>query len=365
MQKNTIIDTRTVRRFSALLIGLTLLAGDAAAQDNSPAGETITKVGTTAGQFLKIGVGSRAIALGGAYVAEANDLSALYWNPAGLTRIRGSAVQLAYTDYLLDVNYNFAAVGTNLGNLGSVAASIIYLDSGDMTVRTTQRPDPDPATAERFSVTNLAMQLSYAKALTDRFSIGSTVKYIQEKIWNSSASSVAFDIGLVFTTPYDALRLGASMANFGPKMQMSGRDILFSDDPDPAQSGNVEVVNAEFLTDRFSLPLLFRIGLAWDAVATADHRIVILTDAAHPNDNSEYVNVGGEYSFRDLIFFRAGIQNMFEEDGEDTGSLPGRLTFGGGLNLRIDRALRVRIDYAYADFGRLEQTHWFTMDLSF
>jgi hypothetical protein len=336
-----------------------LVAGSAAAQSDNPAGETITKVGTTSAQFLKIGVGSRAIALGGAYVAEANDLSALYWNPAGLTRMRGSAVQLAYTDYLADVQYNFAAVGTNLGSLGSIAASIIFLDSGDMTVRTVQRPDPDVATAERFSVQDLAMQLSYAKALTDRFSIGTTVKYVRETIWNSSASSMAFDIGLVFTTPFEALRLGASMANFGPKMQMSGRDILFSDDPDAVQSGNVDVVNAEFLTDEFSLPLIFRIGLAWDAVATANHRIVLLTDAAHPNDNSEYLNVGGEYSFRDLIFFRAGMRNLFEEDGEQG------LTFGGGLNLRIDRALRVRVDYAYADFGRLEQTHWFTLDLSF
>ncbi len=357
--QHTTIGTRTVGRISTLILGLLLVAGSATAQTDNPAGETITKVGTTSAQFLKIGVGSRAIALGGAYVAEANDLSALYWNPAGLTRMRGSAVQLAYTDYLADVQYNFAAVGTNLGSLGSIAASIIFLDSGDMTVRTVQRPDPDVATAERFSVQDLAMQLSYAKALTDRFSIGTTVKYVRETIWNSSASSMAFDIGLVFTTPFEALRLGASMANFGPKMQMSGRDILFSDDPDGVQSGNVEVVNAEFLTDEFSLPLIFRIGLAWDAVATANHRIVLLTDAAHPNDNSEYLNVGGEYSFRDLIFFRAGMRNLFEEDGEQG------LTFGGGLNLRIDRALRVRVDYAYADFGRLEQTHWFTLDLSF
>jgi hypothetical protein len=351
--------TSTVRRISALTLALVLVSGGASAQENSPAGETITKVGTTAGQFLKIGVGARAVALGGAYVAEANDLAALYWNPAGLSRLRGSAVQLAYTDYLADIEYNFAAVGTNLGSLGTIAASIIYLDSGDMTVRTTDRPDPDEAEAERFSVQNLAMQVSYAKALTDRFSIGTTVKYIQEKIWNSSASGVAFDVGLVFTTPFEPLRLGASMANFGPKMQMNGRDILFTDDPDAAQSGNVEVVNAEYLTDKFSLPLLFRLGLAWDAVSTANHRIIILTDAAHPNDNSQYMNFGGEYSFRDLIFFRAGMRNVFEEDGEQG------VTFGGGLNLRIDRSLRMRVDYAYADFGRLEQTHWFTLDVAF
>ncbi len=344
---------------SASILVLALLVAPANGQSDDPAGGTVTKVGTTSAQFLKLGVGSRAIALGGAYVAEANDLSALYWNPAGLSRMQGSAVQLAYTEYLANIDYNFAAVGVNLGRLGTIAASLIYLDSGDMTVRTTQRPDPDPAEAERFKVQDFALQVSYGRALTDRFSIGSTVKYINEKIWNSSASTLAFDIGLVFTTPFEALRLGASMANFGPKMQMNGRDIIFSEDPNPNQTGSVEVVNAEFLTDEFSLPLLFRIGLAWDAIETRDHRIVLLTDAAHPNDNSEYINVGGEYSFRDLVFLRAGMRNLFEEDGEQG------LTFGGGLNVRIDRSLRFRVDYAYADFGRLEQTHWFTVDLSF
>ncbi|MDX1430252.1 MAG: PorV/PorQ family protein [Rhodothermales bacterium] len=343
----------------ALIAGLALATGSVNGQTSGPESETITKVGTTSAQFLKIGVGSRAVAMGGAFVAEANDLSALYWNPAGLSKVRGSAVQFAYTDYLADINYNFAAFGTNLGNLGTLAASLIYLDSGEMIVRTTDRPDPSAEEAERFSVQDLALQVSYGRALTDRFSIGTTVKYIREKILNSSASTMAFDVGLVFTTPFQALRLGASMSNFGPKMQMSGRDILFSTDPDPNQSGNVDVVNSEFRTDEFSLPLMFRLGLAWDAVNDANHRIVLLTDAAHPNDNSEYLNVGGEYSFRDLIFLRAGVRNLFERDGEQGA------TFGGGLNIRIDRALRMRVDYAYADFGRLEQTHWFTVDLSF
>ena len=149
------------------------------------------------------------------------------------------------------------------------------------------------------------------------------------------------------------------MANFGPKMQISGRDILFSQDPDPENEGNVEIVNAELLTEAHSLPLIFRLGLAWDAVSTRDHSIIVMPDAAHPNDNSEYVNVGTEYSFRNLLALRVGYRNLLEEDGEQG------LTFGAGLDLRIDRSLRVGFDYAYADFGRLEETHWLTLDLTF
>ncbi len=345
-----------MKRVALLCVGVLLTALPVLAQDDSPGTSTITKKGTTAAQFMKLGVGSRAIALGGSFVAQADDLSALYWNPAGLTSITGGAVQLAHTRYLAGVDYNFAAFGTNLGGAGVLAASLIYLDSGSMEVRTAERPE---GTGEEFHVRNLALQLSYGRALTDRFSIGGTVKFIQETIWHSNASAMAFDIGLLFVTPYDRLRLGASMANFGPKMQMSGRDILFSQDPGLDQEGNVEIVNAEFLMEQHPLPLIFRLGLSWDAITAPDHRITLMTDAAHPNDNAEYVNVGAEYSFRNLIALRSGYRNLFEPDGEQG------LTFGAGLYLRIDRDLRLGFDYAYADFGRLEETHWLTLDLTF
>ena len=134
---------------------------------------------------------------------------------------------------------------------------------------------------------------------------------------------------------------------------------MFSEDPSPTDDGNVEIVNAEFLMEEHPLPLIFRMGLAWDAVSTADHSILVMTDAARPNDNNGYVNVGAEYSFRQLIAFRVGYRNLFEENGEEG------ITFGAGLDLRIDRSLKIGFDYAYADFGRLEETHWLTLDLTF
>lgn len=339
------------------LLALTAVAlpGVAQSLENGQT-ETITKVGTTSAQFLKLGVGARAISLGGAFVAEASDLSALYWNPAGLARLNGSALQLSHTQYLADIAYNYAAFGIELGNMGTIAASMLLLDSGDMSVRTTDQPE---GTGELFKKQDYAFQLSYSRPLTDRFSVGTTVKYIREQIWHSHASGTAFDIGVLFTTPYQNLRLGASMSNFGPKMQMTGRDIIFSSDPSPDQEGNVEIVNSEYKMDEFALPLMFRVGLAWDAVSTSDYRIVILGDAAHPNDNSEYINTGAEVNFRDLLYIRGGFRNAFETDGEQG------LTFGGGLNIRIDRSIRAQIDYAYADFGRLEQTHWYTFNLQF
>lgn len=342
---------------TTLLLLVGGITGGAQAQSSgSPGGDTITKTGTTAAQFLKLGVGARAISLGGAFVAEANDLSALYWNPAGLAELQGTAVQLAHTEYLAGIDYEYAAFGVNLGAIGTIGASLIFLSSGDMEVRTVRQPD---GTGEQFRVQDFALQLSYGRALTDRFKIGGTAKYIREQVWHSAASAIAVDVGVLFTTPYERLRLGASIANFGPKMRMDGRDIIFSEDPSPNQSGNAEVVNATYLLDQHALPLLFRFGLAWDALANADHRLVLSTDAAHPNDNSESISLGGEYTFRQLVSLRAGYRDMFEVDSEKG------LTFGGGLNLRLDQSLRAQFDYAYADFGRLEQTHWFTVNLVF
>jgi len=342
----------------AFIIGILILSASGVRAQSIGGSETrtITKVGTTSAQFLKIGVGARPISLGGAFVAEASDLSAIYWNPAGLAQLQGGSFDLAHTQYIAQIDYSYAGLGLNLGNLGTVAASLIYLDSGDMQVRTTSQPE---GTGEFFKAVDFALQLSYARSLTNRFAIGTTLKYISQQIWHSTASAMAFDVGVLFTTPYRRLRIGANMSNFGPNMRMNGRDILFSQDPSPTQEGNVEIVNAEYLMDGYPLPLMFRVGAALDALTTADHRILFLVDATHPNDNSEYVNFGAEYAFRDLLALRVGYKNAFEEDGEQG------LTFGGGVNIRVDRSVRARFDYAYADFGRLEQTHWYSFNLSF
>ena len=354
-QHHTMMKTSIFVSALALVIGCMQQSHAQTFGDQPPQG-TITKVGTTSAQFLKIGVGARQIAMGGATVADSRDMSSLYWNPSGLGYMRGAGAQFSHTQYLADINYSYAAVGASLGNAGTIAASLIYLDSGEMNVRTIYEPE---GTGERFKTQNMALQLSYGRRLTDRFSIGGSAKYIREQIWHSYASAVALDIGLQFRTPWDRLRIGAVMSNFGPKMKMEGRDILFSMDPSPNGSGNVEIVNAAYYLDEYALPLMFRIGSALRLIETSDHHLVFTADAAHPNDNSEYVNLGAEYSFRNLISFRGGYRNLFEEDG-----IQG-VTYGMGLNLRLDRTTTASVSYAFADFGRLESTHWLTVEVGF
>ena len=174
-----------------------------------------------------------------------------------------------------------------------------------------------------------------------------------------SANAFAVDIGTLFYTPFWGINLGASITNFGTTMQLSGRDIKFAHDPDPINSGNVSVVNAEHEMLAYSLPLRFQVGLAKDIIASEYNRLTLAVDALHPNDNFESLNVGAEYGWKELVFLRAGYKSLFLTDSEEG------LTLGFGANIRISGTLFIKADYAFADFGRLENAQRFSLAVRF
>jgi len=188
------------------------------------------KVGTTAASFLKIGVGSRAVGMGEAYVAMARDASGLYWNPAGIAQANGGEIMFQKNNWLADVSINYMGIIFPLYGIGTVGVSITSLTMDDMAVTTPLEPD---GTGEEFTAGDVAMQLSLARALTDRFSIGFNAKYIQQNIWHSTATAMAIDVGTLFRTQFNDMRLGMSISNYGSSMTMSGRDGLIRVDPAP------------------------------------------------------------------------------------------------------------------------------------
>ncbi|NOY79167.1 MAG: UPF0164 family protein [Calditrichaeota bacterium] len=317
----------------------------------------LTKSGTTAGQFLKIPVGGRAIGMGGAYVAVANDVTSLYWNPAGLAHLAYSAaVNFTHTRWLAGTNFDFVAVGINTGIWGSFGLSYTALSMPDMLVRTEFEPE---GTGEYFSAMDMAMGVSYARSITDRFSIGFNAKYVHQQIWHMTASAVAFDLGILFRTDYAPLVLGMSISNFGPKMHYTGKDVFVNYDFNPDEYGDNNTIFADLQTDKWSLPLLFRFGLAWEILNKDMNQLTVAVEARHPNDNTENVSFGAEYGFRQWVFFRAGYQSLFESDREKG------LTFGLGLVYYLSPTLPLQFDYAYADWGRLSSAHRFSFEINF
>ncbi len=316
----------------------------------------VSKVGTTAAPFLSIEVGARAIGMGGGFVALANDATALYWNPAGLAKMPRGEVTLNHTEWLAGIQYDFAGVALPLGSIGTVGLSFTSLTMGDMLVRTVAYPE---GTGEKFSASDFAIGTSYAKSLTDRFSIGFTAKYVNQKIWHMQASSIALDIGTLFRTQFKDMTLGMSISNFGNKMQLLGSDAQVPIDIAPEKEGNNSKIVGTMKTDKWSLPLIFRFGVAMNVIRNYNFRWTVAMDAMHPNDNTEYINVGTEYSLKEMVFLRAGYKNLFMNDSEEG------LTLGGGLAYTLVGNIRLKVDYAYADFGLLDDVQRFSLALEF
>ncbi len=316
----------------------------------------VSKVGTTAAPFLSVEVGARAIGMGGAFVALANDATALYWNPAGIARLNGIGVTLNHTNWLAGTYFDYAGVALSLGSVGSFGLSFTSLTMEDMDVRTIAYPE---GTGEKFGASDFAIGTTYARNLTDRFSVGFTAKYIQQKLWHMSASSFALDIGTIFTTQFRGMTIGMSISNFGNKMQMIGSDTQIPVDIAPEKEGNNNKIVGNMRTERWSLPLIFRFGVAMNVIENYNYRWTIALDAMHPNDNTEYVNVGTEYALKNMVFLRCGYKNMFMKDNEEG------LTLGAGLAYSLVGNFRLKIDYAYADFGILDNVQRFSLALEF
>lgn len=314
------------------------------------------KVGTSSSPFLGISIGARAAAMGGAFVAVANDASALYWNPGGISRLEKSQVLVSHTQWLVDTDFNWAGIVLNVGGGNALGLSVTQLDYGEEDVIDELNQE---GTGARWSASDLAVAVSYARTMTDRFSIGGSFKYIEQKIWNERATAVAFDVGLVFVTQFNELRLGMSISNFGSDLKYAGKDLLKRIDTDPDNSGNNETIVAALKTDEWPLPLFFRVGVAYDLLRAARTKVTLAADALRPSDNTGVLNVGTEVAIHDLLFLRGGYKSLFRDDSEEG------LTLGAGLKYNLGAAGIVSLDFAYADFGLLDKVQIYSLGFNF
>ncbi len=318
----------------------------------------VTKTGTTAAKFLSMGIGPRANAMGGAFTSLANDASALYWNPAGAASMKQYEAMFTYTSLFkdLDISLNYAALVIPADDWGNFGVSITALDYGKMDVTTELYPD---GTGEKYSASSYAFALSYARNITESFTAGITIKYIRELIFNSSAHGIAFDIGTIFNTPFYGIKFSSIITNYGSKLQMAGEDLLVRHDADPTRHGNNETVDAYYKTDKFDLPLKLQIGLSKDFQLLENQRFTLAIDATHPNDNAEYINIGGELALLgNILFLRGGYKTLLLKDSQEG------LTFGAGLNYTLG-ILTLGFDYAFQEYEFLGNTHSFGMLLKF
>jgi len=318
----------------------------------------VNKIGTAAATFLRIPVGARAAGMGSSFVSMMNDPSSLYWNPSVLSSMNSNSLIIDHSPWMPGINFDYIGVVLPFGEFGTVGISTTLLHTDEMDVTT---PTAPMGTGETFTASSFAIGFSYSRALTDKFSIGGTFKFIKETIYNSSASGIAFDVGTIYETPFAGIRLGASISNFGTKMRMYGEDLNVRVDIAPNQEGNNQSIVGKLNTDEFDLPLIMRIGISGEIINTENFRWTLSADGINPNDNAQSVNVGTEVGLlNNKILFRAGYKDLFLDNNE-TG-----LTFGFSLHdINIFSNVLITTEYAYQNFVHLGNSNRFTLILKF
>ncbi len=347
-------DSMTYLRYTTL-IALAALAVFTASQTFAQI--TTEDVGTdklaqTNFKFLKVSVHPRSAGQSDAITAsEFNSSAAMFYNPAamGWMESRFSA-GFGITNWIADITYNTAsaAIRTNYGVFG---ASLLFADYGGGIIGTIVAPNergyqeyselgvsnPDPSA--------MAIGLGYGVAVTDRFGVGGNAKYVLQDLTDAvlssdgtteanSASTVAFDFGLLYKTGFRSLNLAMTVRNFSRELR--------------------------YVQENFELPLTFNVGVSMNmldltAMDPNVHALRVSLEAERPRDFAEQLKAGGEYTFMNIVSLRAGYTYPTDVQG---------VSLGGGLKYDTS-AIGFSADYAYTAFDIFGAVHRMGVSLSF
>lgn len=297
------------------------------------------RAGTAMYQFLKIGAGSRAVGMGEAFVAVANDASALYWNPAGITQIPKSELVFSHVNWPVDVRHEFIGFVYPLGraNRLGLSATALHTDAFEETT------EFQPLGTGRFvSFGDISIGVTFARQMTDRFSVGLTIKYVDENLAELHARNVLIDFGTYYWTGFGSTRFAVSVLNFGTNIQPAGTMVH--------RDGTVI---SDF--QDFAPPTIFRIGFAAELFERDQQRLTGSIQLNHPNDNAENVNLGVEYAWNETLALRGGYRINVDEES---------FVFGGGIQIPL-RVFALSLDFSYSDFGQLGSANRFAATLRF
>ena len=287
------------------------------------------KTATSGFTFLQIPVTARSAALGEASIALSDmNSEGIFNNPAimGFTELSHS-FSASYSNWFADIKNYAASYAFNSG-IGVFGVGVIVLDYGSMPRTVVSTGQKVYEIVGSFDANSIAAMLSYSKMLTDKFSFGLTLKYVQEKIDVYSADNILLDGGVLYYTGLGSLRIAATIHNFG--------------------------TNSKFINDEFKMPSMLRLGLAGEILGdfNSEYRITLIGEAIHPNNGDEKVNLGAEFSWESMITLRAGYKFFYDEE-----------TYSLGVGINPKLSVPMNLDFAFADYGRLGNILRFTLQL--
>ncbi len=319
---------------------------------NLPAQE-VDYSGTSVANFLKIGVGARQAAMGDAAISTVTDPTGLFWNVGAISQIPSKFSFVASSmDWLVDTRLSYIATVLNFQGLGSFGLDFQYLDYGNIEETTVYDQD---GTQRFYSASDMAIGLGFARALTNRFSLGVKVKYIQEKLANAQADAFGFDIGAVFTTSFfnNNLKLAATLANFGTKMKFSGRDldVIYVVPGSPSN----KQIPASLRTLEWEIPLLFRFGISNYFIKNETWSWLVAYDVLDSRDYRVRHNLGSELGIKKMLYLRLGYKFNYDQIS---------YTAGFGFDFAPLLGYQLKLDYVYLDYGVFQGLNQFTLILN-
>jgi opacity protein-like surface antigen len=328
-----------------ILIATSIYAGD------------VARKGTTGAEQVLIPVGARGIATGGAFLANITGLESIFYNPAGLDVYPQTEAMFSYVNYLADINISYFAIGTSLGDIGSIGLDLKTLDFGDIPVTTETFPD---GTGDTYSPSFLTIGFTYSKVLTDRISIGTNLKIISENIQNTNATGFALDAGVQYRFS-EALMIGAAVKNIGSDMSYSGQDLadrtIIPGSIPGSSTGSYEVI-----TEGFQIPSFFQLSMTYALNINEQNNLMFAGAYTANNSFEDIANLGLEYGFMNNFFVRGGYNFLVQNTSEYIYGL----TFGAGLDYKIGGEVGFVFDYAFRDVKDFPTAnHVFTIKLSF
>jgi len=316
------------------------------------------RTGTGGASQLLIPVGARGISMGGSNIASSSGVEALFWNPAGVARINGSAaVTFSHMNYIADIGVEYGAVAANFQSFGVLSLSLKTLSIGDIPVTTTTDPD---GTGKTFSPQFLTAGLTYSKQLTDQVAVGLTTNLISETMDQVSATNIAFNVGLTYDNlaSLKGLSFGIVLKNLGPKMQYDGSGMLIQ-----ADATDLQRPPSYYKVDSapFELPTTFELGFSYKPYIDQMNSLLVAGTFQNNNFSSDEYKVGLEYGFNNLFFIRTGYD--FSPQAPKDEYIYG-FTAGVGINYELE-GLDVKIDYAYRNVKYFDANHIFQISLGF
>lgn len=299
------------------------------------------KAGLSAAPELTIPIGARYVATSGANIANVTGVDAITWNPAGLDAGQGSSALFSYRQYIADINISYVALATKIEGVGSFGLSLRSFNIGSIGVTTVDQPDGN---GQVISPSFFTLGASYSRQLSDRVAFGVNFNIVNESFGNVAASGVAFDAGVQYKDliGVQGLALGVTVRNIGTSMQYGGSG-LWVQATDPNNSRGLTYYKVEAAS--FQMPSLIDLGIGYTKPIDEENSLRI--SAAYENDNYgiDGYRVGGEYSFQNSIFVRAGY--LYSTDVSGTISIWQNYTLGVGVNLQKYAGIGMSVDYAY------------------